>query len=207
MKKLLLLSTVLLMTACGNSKPSLEEVEKSISEGLVTAEDAYDKGWVSEEWVVEYNEKIQSQSIPAINKVQSNAIGEFETITITGENFNSNELKDVTYFAFINPNTEEGKSAYEVIQNSYDEVIEKSGDVLYVITSEENVELLNDAKFTAVMYNENMKNAMDKYAEMVLLDGFSGSCNVKGSFPFTWSASVDTEYLVNMIEAGNEVVK
>ena len=39
------------LTACGSQKPSLDEVEKAISEGNVTVEDALEKGWVTQESV------------------------------------------------------------------------------------------------------------------------------------------------------------
>ena len=42
------------LAACGSQKPSLDEVEKAISEGNVTVEDALEKGWVTQEWADEY---------------------------------------------------------------------------------------------------------------------------------------------------------
>ncbi len=205
-KKILLLGLTFFVTSCGVSGPSLEEVEKSISEGIVTVEDAYEKGWITKEWVEQYYIKLEENSSPMINKLESNAISNFETTAVDGSIFTSNELKDVTYFAFINPETEQGKKMYDVIQNSFDNITNAGGDVLYITTSTEGTKLFDDAKFTTVIYNESMKEAMGTFSEMIYLDGFSGSCNVKSSFPFTWTIGVDTEYLVNMIEAGNEVV-
>ena len=70
------------LAACGNQKPSLDEVEKAISEGSVTVEDALEKGWITQEWADAY---IEQQSVPAVSKTEAGAIGEFTAATLSGE--------------------------------------------------------------------------------------------------------------------------
>ena len=39
------------LAACGEKRPSQEDVEQSIEAGTLTIEDALDKGWVDQAWV------------------------------------------------------------------------------------------------------------------------------------------------------------
>lgn len=36
------------LAACGQSKPSIEEVEAAIGDGSLTVQDALDKGWITQ---------------------------------------------------------------------------------------------------------------------------------------------------------------
>ena len=42
------------LAACGEKRPSQEDVEQSIEAGTLTIEDALDKGWVDQAWVDAY---------------------------------------------------------------------------------------------------------------------------------------------------------
>ena len=79
---------ILSFTACGSQKPDLKEVEKAISNGEVTIEDALDKGWVSQKWVDEY---LEENSQAAADKTVSFSIEEFETTTVQGEKYSNNK--------------------------------------------------------------------------------------------------------------------
>lgn len=89
---------VLSLAACGSQKPSLDEVEKAISEGNVTVEDALEKGWVTQEWADEYRAQ---NAVPAGNKLEAGMIGDFTTTTVTGDSFTKDQMEDITYFAFL----------------------------------------------------------------------------------------------------------
>ena len=44
------------LTACGEKRPSQEEVEQAIEAGTLTIEDALDKGWIDQAWVDAYQD-------------------------------------------------------------------------------------------------------------------------------------------------------
>ena len=56
------------LAACGEKRPSQEDVEHSIEAGTLTIEDALDKGWVDQAWVDAYYEE---NSVPAASKTES----------------------------------------------------------------------------------------------------------------------------------------
>ena len=69
------------LAACGEKRPSQEDVEQSIEAGTLTIEDALDKGWVDQAWVDAYYEE---NSVPAASKTESNMVGDFATTTLSG---------------------------------------------------------------------------------------------------------------------------
>ena len=84
------------LAACGEKRPSQEDVEQSIEAGTLTIEDALDKGWVDQAWVDAYYEE---NSVPAASKTESNMVGDFATTTLSGEAFTREQLGDVVLFA------------------------------------------------------------------------------------------------------------
>ena len=91
------------LAACGEKRPSQEDVEQSIEAGTLTIEDALDKGWVDQAWVDAYYEE---NSVPAASKTESNMVGDFATTTLSGEAFTREQLGDVVFFAFLDPEAE-----------------------------------------------------------------------------------------------------
>lgn len=203
MKKIItfMLAGVLMLSlsACTSGKPELKEVEEAIANGSVTAEDALDKGWVDEAWMEEYNKAQEALSVPASDKTTSNMIGEFETTTQNGDAFKNSDLSKVTFFAFINPNSDSGKEAYNVITENYDAITQGGGDVLILNTTDEKSDLFEESKCPVVFYNDSIIAAMGSLTEMVHEDGFSGSWNGNGAFLTAWNSKIDGEKLVSAI--------
>lgn len=85
---------LLSLAACGNQKPGLEEVQQAIEEGNLTIADAVEKGYVTQEWADEY---IESRSVPAGDKMEAGAIGDFTTNTLSGEEFTKDQMGDVRF--------------------------------------------------------------------------------------------------------------
>ena len=197
---------ILSLAACGSNKPSIEEVEQAIEDGTVTVTDALDKGLVDQAWVDAYEAELEASSVAAADKTTANMIGEFETQTLGGETFTNENLSAVTYFAFINPNTDAGMDAYNVINETYDAVIEAGGDVLIVCTDDDTAALFADSKFPVVEYNDSMIAALGSLAEMVNLDGFSGSSNGNGSFLTAWYMAIDSDGLISGISSALAIV-
>ncbi len=203
MKKILVLITVtmLLMVACGNSEMSLEEVESAIEDGILTVEEAYEQGLVDDEWVDDYYEKREEGSIEASNKLNSNIFNDFTTTTLDGKEFNQTNLEGVTYIAFIDPSTAEGKNAYEVIESSYTEINNMSANVVYITKSSDENEMFNNTNFSVIYYNDSIDSALDMYSDLANAGNFSGVCAVDNAFVSSWNTKIDKESLISTIEA------
>ena len=102
----------LAVTACGEKQPSQEEVEQAIEAGTLTVEDALDKGWIDQAWVEAYQEE---NSVPAASKMETNMVGDFTTVTLSGEAFTREKLGDVVFFAFLDPNAEGTQAFYDAL--------------------------------------------------------------------------------------------
>ena len=107
------------LTACGEKQPSQEEVEQAIEAGTLTIEDALDKGWIDQAWVDAYQEE---NSVPAASKMETNMVGDFTTTTLSGEEFTQEQLGDVVFFAFLDPNAEGTQAFYNALAEGYDGV-------------------------------------------------------------------------------------
>ena len=176
--------------ACGEKKPSEEDIIASIEAGTLTMDDALEKGYVDETWVEEY---YAERSVPAMDKSQSNMLSAFETETLDSETFTNEDLSPVTFIAFVNPTSEDAITQYNILVQAYDEVVESGADILVVNTSNEATDLFKDAKFKVVSYNESVKSALGSLLEMVNEDGFTGSWNVNDAFMSAWYMAVDLE--------------
>lgn len=185
-----------LLHGCGNNTLSDNEIEKAISEGVLSVEDAYERDLIDDEQFEMYSNEREATSIPAVNKKLSNKIGAFESTTMKGEPFTNDNLNEVTYFAFINPNAETGQKAYEVIENNYDSIIENGGDVLIVSIGIDELGLMNDSEITIIEYNESIIEALGDLTEMINLDGFSGAWNGSGAFLSAWHLKINEESLL-----------
>ena len=199
---LLLISIIAVsFVACNHSQPTIEEVIASIEAGTLTMDDAVEKGYVDEQWVEDYYAK---NSVPAMDKSQSNMISEFETETLSGEMFTNDDLSDVTFIAFLNPNSEDAKEQYDILLETYDKVVASGADILIVSTSDEGTELFEDAQIQVVSYNDSIKSALGSLTEMVNEDGFIGSWNVNGAFMSAWNMKIEAD---GFIKTGTSMVE
>ena len=115
------------LAACGEKRPSQEDVEQSIEAGTLTIEDALDKGWVDQAWVDAYYEE---NSVPAASKTESNMVGDFATTTLSGEAFTREQLGDVVFFAFLDPEAEGTQVFYNALAEGYGGVAENGAEIL-----------------------------------------------------------------------------
>ena len=199
---LLLASTMAIsLVACGQSQPTQAEVIVAIKDGTLTTQDAIDKGYVDEQWVEDYYE---ASAIPAPDKAEAYMVDDFETETIDGEVFTKSDLSPVTFISFLNPNTDEGKSQYKALDETYDEVISSGADILVVNVSNEYSDLFENAKFKVISYNDSLKTALGTLSDMVNEDGAMGSWNVNGSFLSTWYSIID---VVEFVEKGKSFLE
>jgi len=224
MKKFMIMilmgALVLSLAACGDSKPSVEEVKAAIENGTVTVEDAMEKGWLTSDDIASID---MGESIPAENKLTANMLGDFQTSTLDGKIFTNKDLSNFTYLAFINPNSENAKECINVLTEKYDEIKNANAEVIIFLIdfdntenaentettettetnedsqiSQENVDLeslqaLKDLDISVLQYNDSVKNALGANADMVKSDGFTGTWNVGGAFPLAWSMKIDME--------------
>ena len=182
------------LAACGNQKPSLDEVEKAISEGSVTVEDALEKGWITQEWADAY---IEQQSVPAVSKTEAGAIGEFTAATLSGEEFTWEQMAGVTLFVFLDPADPDAKDFYQALADSYDAVKENGAEILVCTKSEDGNELFKDAPFPVILYSDSLKTATESHREMIEGMPNTASWCVNGSFYSAWFSSVEAKDLAD----------
>ena len=182
------------LAACGEKRPSQEDVEQSIEAGTLTIEDALDKGWVDQAWVDAYYEE---NSVPAASKTESNMVGDFATTTLSGEAFTREQLGDVVFFAFLDPNAEGTQTFYDALAEGYDGVVENGADIVACTKSESGNELFAEAPFPVILYNESLKAAIGGNSGMVEDEETPNTASwyVNGSFLSAWYSSVDAEEL------------
>ena len=174
------------LTACGEKRPSQEEVEQAIEAGTLTIEDALDKGWIDQAWVDAYQEE---NSVPAASKMETNMVGDFTTTTLSGEDFTREQLGDVVFFAFLDPNAEGTQTFYDTLAEGYDGVVENG--------AESGNELFAEAPFPVILYNDSLKAAIGGNSGMVEDEETPNTASwyVNGSFLSAWYSSVDAEEL------------
>lgn len=180
------------LAACGSQKPSLDEVEKAISSGNVTLEDALEKGWITEEWADEY---IEQRSVPAASKIEAGTIGTFTTTTISGEEFTDEQIADVTLFAFLDPADSEAAAFYQALADSYEGVRENGAEILVCTRKEDGNEIFEDAPFPVIHYNDSLKNAVGTHKDMIEGMPNTASWCVNTAFFSAWYSTVKAEDL------------
>ena len=122
------------LAACGEKAPSLEEVEQAIEAGTLTVEDAQDKGWVDQAWVDGYWE---ARTVPAVDKIEINRVGEFTTTTLSGEPFTQEDLGHVLLFAFVDPASEDAGAFYDAMTAAWDGVQEAGAGMVLCLKGED----------------------------------------------------------------------
>lgn len=192
------------LAACGSQKPSLDEVEKAISKGNVTVEDALKKGWVTQEWVDEYEEK---QSVPATSKTEAGAIGDFSTTTLTGEEFTREQMADVTLFVFLDPTDPDAKTFYQALTDGYESVKENGAEILVCTKSEDGNELFEGAPFPVIYYNDSLKTAIENQKDMIEGVPNTASWCVNTSFYSAWFSAMEAKELADSAASFVEMQK
>lgn len=200
----LVLVCALSLAACGSQKPSLDEIEQAIESGNLTVEDALDKGWVTQEWADEYE---QQRSVPAADKTDAGAIGEFSTTTLSGEEFTREQLADVTLFVFLDPADPGAETFYQALVDGYEGVKENGAEILVCTKSEDGNELFENAPFPVIYYNDSLKAAVKNHREMI--DGLPNTSSwcVNASFLSAWSSAVESETLADSAASFVEMQK
>lgn len=182
------------LAACGSQKPSLDKVEQAIQEGNMTIEDALEKGFVTQEWADEY---IESRAIPANNKLEAGAIGDFTTTTLSGEAFTKDQMGDVALFAFIDPSNPDAAAFYQALVDGYEGVKENGAEILVCAKGEEASDLFADAPFPVIPYDDAVKAATENHKSMIEDLPNSASWCVNGSFYSAWYSTVEAEDIVD----------
>lgn len=188
---------ILSLTACKSNHPSLEEVEKAISDGTVTVEDALEKGWVSKKWAETYYEK---NSVAAADKSKAYNLGEFSAQTVSGETYTNDNLTPVMYFAFFDPSNADAENSFQKLCDANDTVEKNGGKILVFSMSETKTEIFENAPFPVLLYNDSVKEALpdgtaDFLEEILHESSFTGNWYADGYFQQAWSSSIDTDEL------------
>lgn len=194
MKKFaVILSALLLFSLVGCSqKPTEEEVKAAIENGNLTIEDALEKGWVTQEWVNSYQ---QASVIPAADKISANSLEDFTTTDLNGEEFTKENLTTPTFFAFTDPSDADAADFYQNLLSSYENVQENGAQIVLCVKGEETLESFSDAPFPVIRYNDSLKQASQKHAEMIEGIPNTASWYANGAFLSAWYSSVNPDEL------------
>lgn len=190
---------ILSFTACGSQKPDLKEVEKAISNGEVTIEDALDKGWVSQKWVDKY---LEENSQAAADKTVSFSIEEFETTTVQGEKYSNNNIKGTTFWAFIDLETDESKEWLDTLNKSYSKLKEKGADILVCVKNYTEDQAFENLPFPMILYNESVKNALDNMNMSETIEELPNCGNwfVNSYFASSWYSIITEDQLLTEVD-------
>ena len=182
------------LAACGEKAPSLEEVEQAIEAGTLTVEDAQDKGWVDQAWVDDYWE---ARTVPAVDKIEINRVGEFTTTTLSGEPFTQEDLGHVLLFAFVDPAGEDAGAFYDAMTAAWDGVQEAGAGMVLCLKGEDERGQFADAPFPVILYNDSLKEALGNNSGMVEDKDVPNTASwyVNGSFLSAWALVLDAEEL------------
>ncbi len=183
------------LAACGGqTSPSSEEVQQAIEAGTLTVEDALNKGLVDQAWVDAYYE---ANSVPASNKMEAHAVGEFTTQTLDGETFTRDNLGSTVYFAFADPAAEGTETFFQALVEAYEGVTESGAEIVLCAVGDGDHTMFADAPFPVILYNDSLSEAMGNNRSMVE-DGETpntGAWYVNGAFLSAWSLAVDADDL------------
>lgn len=191
------------LAACGNKKPSLEEVEQAIQEDTLTVEDALDKDWVDQEWVDSY---VEANSVPAADKTEAGAVGEFTTQTLSGEAFTRDQLSPVTFLAFVDPENGEAETFYQTLKDAWEGVQEAGAGVVLCIKGESGRDRFADAPFPVIVYNDSLREALGNNQGMVEELANTGAWYVNGAIFSAWSSSLEVEDFISSAQSFVEMV-
>lgn len=194
------------MSGCQEQKPSLDEVSEAIENGTLTIDDALSKGWIDQAWV---DQRYEENSVPASNKLTSNLMGDFEIKTLSGEALKKADLNSLTYFAFLDPSSDNADTIKDCLVNAYSNVKENGGDILLILMKDET-EGYQELPFKTVLYDDALKTALGALSDMsdiALEAGFTGTWNGNGAFITAWQSFVDEEELISGLETCLEMMK
>ena len=163
-----------------------------------------DKGWVTQEWVDKY---VQQRSVPAVSKAEAGAIGEFTTTTLSGEELTRDQMAEVTLFVFLDPTNSDTQAFYQALTAGYEDVKKNGAEILVCTKSEGKNELLSDAPFPVIHYNDSLKAAVKNYQEMIEGEPNIFSWCVNASFISAWSCTIEEEKLGDSAAAFVEMQK
>ena len=182
------------LTACGEKTPSQEEVEQAIEAGTLTVSDALDKGWVDQAWADAY---LEENSVPAVDKIEANLMGDFTTTTLSGETFTRSDLGDVLLFAFVDPASEGAQEFYDAMTAAWNGVQEAGAGMVLCLKGEAEREQFADAPFPVILYNDSVKEALGNNRGMVEDEEVPNTASwyENGSFLSAWMMVLDAEEL------------
>lgn len=194
------------MTACGEKKPSLEEVERAIEAGTITIQDALDKGFIDQNWVDAY---IEENSVPAASKTESNVVADFTTGVLTGGVFTKADLGPVVFFAFADPADENAPAFFQTLVDAYEGVKENGADIVLCTKSEEGNEIFDSAPFPVILWNDSLKEAVGHNSGMIEDEEIHNTASwyVNGSFLSSWSIVINKDDLVESAAAFVEMAQ
>ena len=185
----------LALAACGEKKPSLDEVEQAIEAGTLTVEDALEKGWIDQSWVDSHTE---DNSVPASDKMEANRVADFTTTTLDGEEFTKDDLGQVVFFAFADPADPGAADFFQSLVDAYEGVTANGAGIVLCTKLAEGSDVFSGAPFPVILYNDSLQEAVGNNREMIEDEEVPNTASwcVNGSYFSAWISAVEAEELI-----------
>lgn len=196
----------LALTACGEKKPSQEEVEQAIEAGTLTVDDALEKGWIDQAWADSY---LEDNSVPAADKMEANKVADFATTTLNGGEFTRDDLEAVVFFAFADPADPGAPEFFQSLVDAYEGVAANGAGIVLCTKSGEGSDIFAGAPFPVIVYNDSLQEAVGGNRDMIEDEETPNTASwyVNGSFYSAWSMKVEAEDLIQSAASFVEMSK
>lgn len=147
------------------------------------------QAWVDGYW--------EARTVPAVDKIEINRVGEFTTTTLSGEPFTQEDLGHVLLFAFVDPASEDAGAFYDAMTAAWDGVQEAGAGMVLCLKGEDERGQFADAPFPVILYNDSLKEALGNNSGMVEDKDVPNTASwyVNGSFLSAWALVLDAEEL------------
>lgn len=188
---LLTAAAVLSLAGCG-SVPSDEKIKAALEDGTITPEDAKAKGWIDDKWIEEHFEQMEAKS-----KIY--LFDPFNTTYLDGTPASSELIKGTMCLVFFHMQGEETMEKLAVFNELSGEMEEAGVPVLGILMDEDTEavkESLSEIKFPILIYNDEMRQSLADYEELIGEDLVSVFTK-EGGFYTAWSREADADSLLS----------
>lgn len=160
----LLMAGFLVVTMAGcSSAPSEDEIMSALEKGTITVEDAKSKGWIDDAWIEEHFEPVEAKS-----KIY--LLDPFDTTYLDGTPASSHLIEGTMCLVFFNTTAEGSVDTLTKISQISEQMEQLGVPVLGIVTDNDldaARQALPELKFPVIVYNEEMKQSLDFYKDMI----------------------------------------
>ncbi|MEG0766118.1 MAG: hypothetical protein RR482_00235 [Clostridia bacterium] len=197
-KRIVLLLVVLVafsLAGC-SATPSNEKIKSALDQGVITFDDAKAKGWIDEGWIQENYPPMEGFS-------KIHAFEPFDTTYLDGTPASSALIKGKMCLVFFDTQQAGTMDKLAVFKEAHEKMQSIGIPILGIILDtdvEAAKEKLADIPFPIIVYNEDARQSLQQYAEM-LQGGVTSVFTKDGGFYSAWSLSTTLDELLSSAQA------